>query len=159
MPVFSKKTTYIADPADLNRRLTRSELRELQEVQGKGFINDKQKVMHFIERVAFTFEDAERRQGELDRKNMEFKAQLASGGGYASNLTPEQSLQYIAPEVLAKHGGDAARALAQQAEYTKKHYSAINNEMKMKIMDALESGTLDAQTTNLLRGMLTLLES
>lgn len=133
------RANYDADPAKINQPLTLTEIRSLIESRGKGFIGDRRKVLHFLERVRLTFEEMQRRQRELDGLNIALQADLAAGQGYASNMDPELAIRYVDPEVLAQYANEAAQKKAADAARAERLLVIRIQEAQLTLMRALEA--------------------
>lgn len=151
------RNTYRADPSDLRRVLTRAEVRELVAARGKGFLGNKTKVMHFVERVLLTLEETSRRQQALEALNMDLRAQISARTGYASSMDPEMALAYVEPSILAKHGNMAAQQMADAAEAKSKRFEVLRADLRSRLLDAVESGELTGNQ-ELVRDLIAILD-
>lgn len=152
---FSKhKDTYPARPEDINRMLTRAEVTKILDANGAGFVKDKRKVMHFVERAGYTLHEVALKQRTLDRTNMELRAQLATKGEYASTMNPEQALKYVDPVVLAQHADHASKMLAERAAADLRRMEAQRTDIQMEVLQLLDQPNIDETTQRALRRIL-----
>lgn len=151
----SRTKEYVADPGDLRRPLNRTEVKDILASGGKRFAKDRKKVMHFVERVMLTLDEAARRQQSLDATNMDLKAQIAARTGYASSMDPELAVQYLPPDVLVRYANHAAQQMAEEADLARRRYEGRTAMLRERIITAMEQGSPE---TALLEELLRLLD-
>lgn len=115
------RTRYTADPATLTRELRVDEIEEILEVDGKGFVKDREKVIHLLQRAHNTLVLNRKRVFAYEQRLEEAQRQLTAMAGAGGGIVdPEEALKYADPRVIAQMAGGRVAEMAEAAEKTRR---------------------------------------